>query len=107
MDGDTMSELKIVMYFKPMCGWSGGVHAVLEKYGLKYERKNIIKDQAAYTEMVSKTQQTLAPCVEINGEMLTDVGGEEVEAYLLEKKLVIPSDDSILSSIDHQGCGSS
>ena len=102
-----MSELKIVVYLKPLCGWSGGVQAVLEKYGLTYEAKNVIEDQGAYAEMVSKTQQTLAPCVEINGEMLTDVGGEEVEAYLLEKELVKPADDSVSSSMDHQGCGSS
>ena len=30
----------------------------------------------------------LQPCVEINGKMLVDVSGEEVEAYLLSNSLV-------------------
>jgi monothiol glutaredoxin len=30
--------------------------------------------------------------VEVNGEMLADVSGEEVERYLLERQLVQPND---------------
>ena len=33
--------------------------------------------------MVTKTQQPLSPCVEIDGEMLADIDGEELEDYLL------------------------
>ncbi len=102
-----MSEPKIMMYYKPMCGWSGSVQAVLEKYSLEYEAKNVFEDPEAYAEMVSKTKQTRAPCVEINGEMLSDVGGEEVEAYLLGKGLVKPAEDSISYPIQPQGCNPS
>ena len=87
-----MSDLKIVFYFKPDCGWNWGVQTVLEKYGLDYEEKNILADPGAYAEMVAKTNQSLSPCVEINGEMLADVGGKEVEAYLLNAGLVKPTD---------------
>jgi monothiol glutaredoxin len=38
--------------------------------------------------MVRKSGQPLSPCVEIDGEMLADVSGEEVEQYLVEKGLV-------------------
>ena len=34
----------------------------------------------------------LQPCVEINGNMLADVSGEEVEAYLLANKMVENND---------------
>ena len=87
-----MSDLKIMFYFKPNCGWSWGVRTVLEKYGLHYEEKNILADPMAYAEMVEKTNQSRSPCVEINGEMLADVGEEEVEAYLLKTGLVKPAD---------------
>jgi monothiol glutaredoxin len=30
----------------------------------------------------------LSPCVEINGKMLADVSGEEVEAYMVANKIV-------------------
>jgi monothiol glutaredoxin len=38
--------------------------------------------------MIEKSGQMLSPCVEVNGRMLTDVSGEEVEAFLLANKLV-------------------
>ncbi len=73
--------------------------AVLEKYGLEYESIDVFKNRKAFDEMVAKTQQTLAPCVEINGEMLVDVGGEEVEAYLIQTGLVSPGAVPIPSEI--------
>jgi monothiol glutaredoxin len=86
-----MSDPTIVAYLKPSCGWSGGVRAVFAKYGLAYEDKDIINNPANYQEMVMKSGQPLQPCVEINGEMLADVAGDEVEAYLLEKGIVKPT----------------
>ena len=41
--------------------------------------------------MVAKSGQPLSPCVEINGVMLTDVSGEEVENYMLSNELVTPT----------------
>jgi monothiol glutaredoxin len=79
---------EIVAYLKPVCGWSNGVRAVFRKYGLAYEDKDIINDRSNYSEMVRKSGQPLSPCVQIDGEMLADVSGQEVEAYLLEKGLV-------------------
>jgi len=38
--------------------------------------------------MIEKSGQMLSPCVAINGQMLADVSGEEVEAYLLANHLV-------------------
>jgi monothiol glutaredoxin len=38
--------------------------------------------------MVRKSGQPLSPCVEIDGVMLADVSGEEVENYLLSNDLV-------------------
>jgi monothiol glutaredoxin len=38
--------------------------------------------------METKSAQPLSPCVEINGDMLSDVSGEEVEHYLIENRLV-------------------
>ena len=83
-----MAEPTIVAYLKPSCGWSGGVRAVFAKYGLKYEDKDIINNPSNYQEMVMKSGQPLQPCVEVDGHMLADVNGDEVEAYLLQSGLV-------------------
>jgi monothiol glutaredoxin len=83
-----MSIPKIVAYLKPTCGWSQGVRAMLRKYDLPFEDRDIINDVSQRQEMIQKSGQTLSPCVEINGEMLPDVSGDEVEAYLLQNGLV-------------------
>jgi monothiol glutaredoxin len=88
MTEQTPQTPKIIAYLKPVCGWSNGVRAIFRRYGLEYEDKDIINDRANYSEMVRKSGQPLSPCVEINGEMLADVSGPEVEEYLLEKGLV-------------------
>lgn len=80
----------ITAWMKPTCGWSNGVRAVFAKYGLSYEDKDIINQPENYQEMVMKTGQPLQPCVEIDGHMLADVSGEEVEAYLLSQGIVQP-----------------
>ncbi|HXI51081.1 MAG TPA: glutaredoxin [Candidatus Saccharimonadales bacterium] len=83
-----MSKPKIVAYLKPTCGWSQGVRAVLRKYDLPFEDRDIINDPAQRQEMIERSGQMLSPCVEVNGRMLPDVSGEEVEAYLLANNLV-------------------
>src|SRR2546422_6726320 len=83
-----MNKPKIVAYLKPTCGWSQGVRAVMRKYDLPYEDRDIINDPVQRQEMIEKSGQMLSPCVEINGEMLPDISGEEVESYLLSKGLV-------------------
>ncbi len=83
----TTQNLKIIAYLKPTCGWSNGVRAVLKKYNLDYQEKDIFNEPGAYDEMVKKSGQQLSPCVEINGEMLADVSGDEVEAWMLKKGL--------------------
>lgn len=86
-----MNQPKIIAYLKPQCGWSMGVRAVLKKYDLPYEDRDIINDPAQRQEMIEKSGQMLSPCVEINGRMLSDVSGEEVEAYLLANNLAAPN----------------
>ena len=83
-----MDKPKIVAYLKPHCGWSQGVRAVLRKYDLPFEDRDIINDPAQRQEMIERSGQMLSPCVEVNGKMLADVSGEEVEAYLVANQLV-------------------
>ena len=87
-----METPQSVAYLKTYCGWSAGVREVLAKYNLPYTEKDIIQNPAFRWEMETKSAQPLSPCVEINGHMLADVSGEEVERYLLDNKIVQPSD---------------
>ena len=71
-----MNKPKIIAYLKPSCGWSNGVRAVLKKYDLPYEDRDIINDPLQRQEMIEKSGQMLSPCVEIDSHMLADVSGE-------------------------------
>jgi len=93
----------IKAYLKPTCGWSNGVRAILRKYGLEFEDIDIMGDRASYAEMVRKSGQPLSPCVEVDGVMLADVSGEELENYLLSNDLVKPT-EAAAGAATNAGC---
>lgn len=64
----------------------------MAKYSLPYTEKDIIQNPAFRFEMEQRSGQPLSPCVEIEGVMLADISGEEVESYLLEQQLVKSTD---------------
>ena len=90
-----MEKPQITAWLKTTCGWSNGVRAVLRKYDLPYTEKDIIQNLAFRWEMEQKSGQPLSPCVEVNGVMLADISGEEVEQYLLKQGLVHSNDNPV------------
>lgn len=99
-----MTKPNIIAYLKPTCGWSRGVRATLHKYELSFDDRDIMNDPAQRQEMVEKSGQSLSPCVEINGHMLPDISGDEVEAYLLAQGLVQPT-DRLAEAPTNECCG--
>ncbi len=92
-DPMSQSSPKITAYLKTFCGWSEGVRAIMRKYGLEYEEKDIIKNPAFRWEMEQRSGQSLSPCVEIDGHMLPDISGEEVENWLIQNGYLQSSDE--------------
>src|SRR4029079_3603312 len=90
-----MQKPEITAYLKTYCGWSAGVRAILAKYTLPYTEKDIIQNPAFRWEMEQKSGQPLSPCVEINGRMLPDISGEEVEAFLLQNGLASENSQAV------------
>jgi glutaredoxin-related protein len=86
-----MSQPRIIAWMKPSCGWSNGVRAVLRKYDLPYEDRDVLNSVENYQEMVTKSGQPLQPTLEIDGHILADVSGAEVEAWLIKSGHVKPS----------------
>ena len=87
-----METPQITAYLKTYCGWSAGVRAILQKHNLQYTEKDIIANPAFRWEMEQRSGQPLSPCVEVNGTMLPDVSGDDVERYLVENRLVGQND---------------
>jgi len=75
---------KITAYLKTFCGWSEGVRAIMRKYELDFEEKDIIKNPAFRWEMEQKSGQPLSPCIEVDGTMLADISGDEFESWMVE-----------------------
>ena len=78
-----MDKPNITCYLKPSCGWSEGVRAVLRKHDFEWEEKDVVNNPEHRAEMIERSGQMMQPCVEINGHMLADVSGDEVEAWML------------------------
>lgn len=91
---------EITAYLKTFCGWSEGVRAIFRKYDLEWEEKDIIKNPALRWEMEQKSGQPLSPCVVVNGVMLADVSGEEVEKWLIENDVLERSEEQPDAPID-------
>ncbi len=86
--------MKIRAYLKPHCRWSSSVRGVLRSHGLDFEEIDIDRAAVHYEEMVRLSGQTHWPCVEVDGVMLADVSGEELEDYLLSHPPVPPAGDA-------------
>jgi len=52
-----MNTPKIIAYLKPSCGWSQGVRAVMRKYDLPFEDRDIINDPMQRQEMIEKRRR--------------------------------------------------
>ena len=69
----TLHYMEITAYLKTSCGWSNGVRAILAKYGLPYEEKDILKNPEFRAEMEQRSGQRLSPCLVVDGQMLPDI----------------------------------
>jgi monothiol glutaredoxin len=75
----------------------------MEKYKLHFEDRDIWNDINQRVEMIQKSGQELSPCVEVNGHMLADVSGDEVEAWMLAQGVVKPTQAALDVPTD-RGC---
>jgi len=75
----------------------------MEKYKLPFEDRDIWNDINQRVEMIKKSGQELSPCVEVNGHMLADVSGDEVEAWMLAQGVVKPTQAALDVPTD-RGC---
>ncbi len=73
--------MKIRLFIKPYCGWCHKAQCWLDERGLKYETLDVIADSKAMAEMVALSGQSLAPVIEVDGQILADFGPEELAKF--------------------------
>ncbi len=69
------------MFIKPYCGWCHRAVRWLDEHGIKYEKVDVIADEAAYDEMIRLSGQELAPVIEVDGEVRADFGPEQLADF--------------------------
>ncbi|MFN7138717.1 MAG: glutaredoxin family protein [Limisphaerales bacterium] len=57
---------------KPYCGWCHEAKDWLDARNIQYEELDVISDGAARKEMFELSGQTLAPVIDVDGEILAD-----------------------------------
>src|SRR6188768_1189825 len=72
---------KIRLFVKPFCGWCHEAKDWLDERGLAYEELDVTSDRAAFQEMRELSGQTLAPVIEVDGEVLADFDTGQLEKF--------------------------
>ena len=81
-----MVPMKIRLFIKPYCGWCEQAKDWLDERGIAYDEIDVIADRAAFDEMRRLSGQTLAPVIDVNGEILADFGADELEEWWKENQ---------------------
>ena len=76
-----MKPEKVRLFIKPYCGWCHEAMEWLNERGVQYETLDVISDSVARKEMLRLSGQTLAPVIEVDGEILADFDTAELEEF--------------------------
>jgi glutaredoxin 3 len=76
-----MKPQKVRLFVKPFCGWCHEAKDWLDERGIAYDELDVIADRAAFREMVALSGQTLAPVIEVDGEVLADFDTGQLEKF--------------------------
>jgi len=76
-----MRPSNVRLFVKTFCGWCDEAQEWLDERGIKYEILDVTTDRLARQEMHALSGQTLAPVIEVDGEILADFDTDQLEAF--------------------------
>jgi glutaredoxin len=76
-----MKPERVRLFIKPFCGWCHEAIDWLDERGISYEKLDVTTNRAARQEMLELTGQSLAPCIDVDGEILADFDTDQLEAF--------------------------
>ncbi|KIE58407.1 glutaredoxin [Methylacidiphilum kamchatkense Kam1] len=85
-------EKKIILYVKEGCPWCEEAEELLKRFGITYQRIDVLKDRESYKRMVKISGQSRAPTLEWEDEVLADFGGKELLAFFQRKRIKDPTE---------------
>ena len=84
-----MKPEQIRLFIKPFCGWCHEAMDWLDVRGIPYETLDVTADHAAAREMFELSGQTLAPTIDVDGEILADFDTDQLQAFWKKLNLQI------------------
>jgi glutaredoxin len=73
--------MKARLFIKPWCGWCHKAMNWLDDHGVEYDIIDVLKDNAAYEEMIRLSGQDLTPVIDVDGKILADFGPDQLERF--------------------------
>ena len=76
-----MKPRKVRLFIKPFCGWCDEAQDWLDERGIQYDTLDVIADVRARREMFELSEQTLAPVIDVDGNILADFDTDQLETF--------------------------
>ena len=76
-----MKPRKVRLFIKPFCGWCDEAQDWLDERGIQYDTLDVIADGRARREMFELSEQTLAPVIDVDGNILADFDTDQLETF--------------------------
>ena len=76
-----MKPKRIRLFIKPYCGWCHKAERWLDERGVRYEKKDVISDEAVFDEMIRLSGQELVPVLDVDGKILADFGTDQLADF--------------------------
>jgi glutaredoxin len=76
-----MKSRHVRLFVKPYCGWCHEAQEWLQERGIAHETLDVISDPTARREMMHLSGQTLAPVIDVDGEVLADFDTDQLASF--------------------------
>ncbi len=77
--------MNIIIYTKTGCPWCIDALALLREKNIPFEEREVLGNKIYFDEMITKSGQSKAPTLDIDGFILADTDKDQIAAYLKEK----------------------
>lgn len=74
--------MSLIIYTKRGCGWCTEALAFLKEHNIGFEEREVRSNTDFMKELKDKSNQNRTPTLDLDGEILVDVGVDEIEPFL-------------------------